>query len=56
MAFEVSRVRYTGKIKEVTLGTGEKAVTIGGETCYPFHLFEGKMSYIPRIAFEVWGL
>lgn len=54
MAFEVSRVKYTGKIKEVTLGIGEKAVTIGGETCYPFHLFEGEMPYVPKIAFEVW--
>ncbi len=54
MAFEVSRVKYTGKIKEVVLGTGEKTVIIGGETCYPFHFFEGEMPCIPRIAFEVW--
>lgn len=54
MAFEISKVKYSGKIKEVTLGTGEKAVTIGGETCYPFHLFEGEMPHVPRIAFEVW--
>ena len=54
MVFEISKVKYSGKIKEVTLGTGEKAVTIGGETCYPFHLFEGEMPHVPRIAFEVW--
>ena len=54
MAFEISKVKYTGKIKEVTIGTGEKAITIGGETCSPFHLFEGEMPHLPRIAFEVW--
>jgi len=52
--FEISKVKYTGKIKEVTLGSGEKAVIIGGETCYPFHLFEGEMPNAPKIAFEVW--
>jgi len=54
MAFEISRAKYTGKIKEVTIGTGGKTVTIGGETCYPFHLFEGEMPHPPRVAFEIW--
>ena len=54
MAFEIPKVKYTGKIKEVTIGTGEKTITIGGETCYPFHLFEGEIPHVPRIAFEVW--
>jgi acetyl-CoA decarbonylase/synthase complex subunit delta len=54
MAFEIPKVKYTGKIREVTIGTGEKTVTLGGETCYPFHLFEGEMPHVPRIAFEIW--
>lgn len=54
MAFEIPKVKYTGKIKEVTIGTGEKTVTLGGGTCYPFHLFEGEMPRVPKIAFEVW--
>lgn len=54
MAFEIPKVKYTGKIREVTIGSGDKTVTIGGETCYPFHLFEGEMPHVPRIAFEVW--
>lgn len=54
MAFEIPKVKYTGKIKEVTIGSGEKSVVIGGETCYPFHLFEGEMPHAPMIAFEVW--
>src|SRR4030042_1209254 len=54
MAFEIPKITYTGKIKEVTLGKGPKAVTIGGETAYPFHLFEGAMPNPPRIAMEVY--
>ena len=54
MAFEIPKVTYTGKIKEVKLGKSPKAVTIGGETSYPFHLFEGEMPHPPRIAMEVY--
>ena len=54
MAFEVPKTVYSGKIKEVKLGDGEKAVMVGGETCYPFYLFEGEMPHPPRIAMEVW--
>jgi len=54
MAFEVPKISYSGKIREVALGTGSSAITVGGESCYPFHLFEGTMPHKPRIAFEVW--
>lgn len=54
MAFAIPAVSYTGKIKEVVLGKGPKAVTVGGETSYPFHLFEGEAPHPPRIAIEVY--
>ena len=54
MAFEIPKTSYTGKVKEVTLGKGDKAVTVGGETSYPFYLFEGEMPRVPKIAMEVW--
>jgi len=54
MAFEIPKTGYSGKIKEITLGGGEKAVTVGGETVYPFHLFEGEMPHLPKIAMEVY--
>jgi acetyl-CoA decarbonylase/synthase complex subunit delta len=56
VAFEIPKVSYSGKIKEVTLGKGPKAVTVGGETSYPFHLFEGEMPHPPRIAMEVYDV
>jgi len=54
MAIEIPKTSYTGKIKEVTLGTKDKAIAIGGETSYPFYLFEGEMPHLPRIAMEIW--
>ncbi len=54
MTFEIPKTSYSGKIKETTLGKGDKAVIVGGETAYPFYLFEGKMPHLPRIAMEVW--
>jgi len=54
MAFEIPKTKYTGKIRAITLGKGDKAITVGGETSYPFYLFEGGMPYLPKIAMEVW--
>ena len=54
MAFQIPKVTYTGKIKTLTLGKGPKAIPVGGETAYPFHLFEGEMPHPPRISMEVY--
>ena len=54
MAFEIPKTAYSGAIKDLKLGKGDKAITVGGETVYPFYLFEGKMPNLPRIAMEVW--
>ncbi len=56
MAFDIPKTSYSGKIKEVILGKGPKAVTVGGETSYPFHLFEGEMPHPPKIAMEVYDV
>jgi len=54
LAFEIPKQIYSGSIKTVTIGTGDKAITLGGETSYPFYVFEGVMPNKPRIAMEVW--
>jgi acetyl-CoA decarbonylase/synthase complex subunit delta len=56
LGFEFYKESYTGKIKEITLGEGAKAVTVGGENCYPFYQFEGEVPNKPRIAMEVWDM
>jgi len=53
MAVQIPKTSYTGKIKEITLGQGDNAVTVGGETAYPFYLFEGEMPRQPRIAMDL---
>ncbi len=54
MTIEIPKTSYTGKVKEVELGKGDKAVAVGGETAYPFYLFEGAMPRSPRVAMEIW--
>ena len=54
MAFEIPKQDYSGAIKALSLGSGDKAVTVGGETSYPFHTFEGEMPNPPKIAMEIW--
>ncbi|MDD5510406.1 MAG: acetyl-CoA decarbonylase/synthase complex subunit delta [Dehalococcoidales bacterium] len=54
MALEIPKTIYNGRIREITLGKGAKQVVVGGETAYPFYLFEGEMPRLPRIAMEVY--
>lgn len=54
MAFQPAKQVYTGAIREVTLGSGGKAVTVGGKKVFPFHSFEGTIPHPPRVAMEVW--
>ena len=56
MGLEIYKESYTGNIKEITLGKGDNAVTIGGQACYPFYSFEGNMPHKPVIAMEVWDM
>ena len=56
MGFEINKESYTGGIKEISIGKGASAITIGGETCYPFYTFEGDMPNKPIIAMEIWDM
>ena len=41
MAFKMSVQKYSGKILEVEIGTGDKAIKLGGENALPFYSFDG---------------
>jgi acetyl-CoA decarbonylase/synthase complex subunit delta len=56
LGFEFTKEKYSGAIKEITLGQGDKSVTVGGATCYPFYSFEGEMPHKPRVAMEIWDM
>ncbi len=54
MALEIPKMSYNGVIKEIPLGKEANPVIVGGETSYPFYLFEGEMPHPPKIAMEVY--
>ena len=48
---------YTGTVREITIGTGGKALKMGAETALPFHFFDqGAIPNPPRLALEVWDM
>ncbi|MDV2989248.1 MAG: acetyl-CoA decarbonylase/synthase complex subunit delta [Dehalogenimonas sp.] len=54
MTIEIPEIKYNGAIRSIQLGDNDAAVTIGGETGYPFYTFEGQMPNMPQIAMEVY--
>ncbi len=56
MSFEFYKESYAGAIKAISIGKGDKAVTVGGETCYPLYQFEGEMPHKPKVAMEIWDM
>ena len=56
MGFELTKESYAGGIKAITIGKGDNALTIGGQTCYPFYQFEGEMPGKPIVAMEIWDM
>jgi acetyl-CoA decarbonylase/synthase complex subunit delta len=56
VGFEITKETYAGAIKSITIGKGDGAMTVGGQTCYPFYQFEGDMPNKPIIAMEIWDM
>ncbi len=56
MGFEITKETYAGTIKGITIGKGDTALTVGGQTSYPFYQFEGDMPNKPVIAMEIWDM
>ena len=53
MAFTPKTAAYSGKINAVTLGTGDKAIVIGGQNVLPFYTFDGAIEHAPKIGMEI---
>jgi len=53
MAFTAPKEQYTGKVYNITIGTGERAVSFGEENALPFHSFDGTIPNRPVIAYEI---
>ena len=53
MSFVPKTAPYSGKINAVTLGTGDKAVVIGGQNVLPFYTFDAPIENAPKIGVEI---
>jgi len=53
MTYIVPKESYSGKVYTLQFGSGDKMITIGGETALPFLTFEGNIPHRPAIAFEI---
>ena len=53
MSFEPKTQPYSGKINAVTLGTGDKAIVIGGQNVLPFYTFDAAIEHAPKIGVEI---
>ena len=56
MSFVPKQQPYRGRINAVTLGTGDKAVVIGGQNVLPFYTFDAEMPNAPKIGIEISDL
>ena len=53
MSFVPKTQPFSGKINAVTLGTGDKAVVIGGQNVLPFYTFDAAIENAPKIGVEI---
>ena len=53
MPFVPKKQAFSAKINTVTLGTGDKAVAIGGNNVLPFYSFDAEIANAPKIGAEI---
>ena len=53
MSFVPKTQPFSGKINAVTLGTGDKAIVIGGQNVLPFYTFDAAIEHAPKIGVEI---
>lgn len=53
MAFKMSVQKSSGKVSEVVIGTGDKAIKLGGENVLPFYSFDGDTGNVQKVGIEI---
>ena len=53
MPFTAKSGKFNANIKAVTVGTGDKAITIGGENVLPFYSFDAPIENAPKVGIEL---
>ena len=49
MPFNQKLQKFNAKINTVTIGSGDKTVTIGGDSTYPFYSFDAPSENAPKM-------
>ena len=55
MPFNQKPQKFNAKINTVTIGTGDKAIALGGESVLPFYTFDGPIENAPKVGVEEIG-
>jgi acetyl-CoA decarbonylase/synthase complex subunit delta len=56
MPFKSNPQKFNASIKEVVIGTGETAITLGGENVLPLYSFDAPFKNPPRVGIEISDL
>jgi len=56
MAFAAVSEKYSGKMRELEIGSGDKKVVVGGQASMPFCSFDGDLGNKPVVAMEVYDV
>ena len=56
MAFTPKTAPFFGRINTVTVGTGDKAMTLGGQNVLPFYTFDAPIEHTPKVGLEISDL
>ena len=53
MAFKAVPQKFNAKINTITIGTDDKAISLGGENTLPFYTFDAQIENSPKIGVEI---
>ncbi len=53
MPFNRKPQKFSASINEVEIGTGEKAIKLGGASVFPFYTFDGSIGNTPKVGVEI---
>lgn len=56
MPFKPVQQKFNAKINTLSIGTGEKTVTLGGESVFPFYSFDAPIENRPSVGVEISDL
>ncbi len=53
MPFTAKSGKFSASINELTIGSGDKAIKIGGENMLPFYTFDAEYTNAPKVGIEI---